>query len=301
MLATGGPQISKKVASRPGAGETTPDPAACLAQAYPSATDPLPAYQRGDYVCFELDVDFSTSTQTRNAVIVDFVPPGTTYKGYAVAPSSTTTVTAMAGTESTDPTGQDLKPAAWKLGAPTGGAPWFVAKGAKATLYVLVEITDSLHPLGVDLTGNLMKYRQESTSGEVQALRAQADFVIGADPSVTLTKAVATVNGVAAPAPTDNVKVKQGDTVGYTVTLKNTGTRELRNEIDVKNLDVWDALPAGYTCSQWAFQATGTVTGTCRNPGDSGYPAVSTEVDGRSLVVWTVPGPLAAQIGRAHV
>lgn len=297
-LATDGPKISKKVAARPATG-TTSTPATCLSQAYVSASDPLPAYQRGDYVCFELTVAFSTSTQTRNAAIVDFVPPGTTYKGFAVDPAQTTVVTALDGTEAKDPAGQNLKPAAWRLGTTTDNTSWFVDKGATATIYVLVEITDSLNPLGIDITGNLMKYRQESTSGSVLALRSQADFEIGADPAVTLTKAVAEVNGVAAPAPPAQVMVKQRDVVQYAVTLTNTGTPELRNDVPVNDLVVWDALPAGYTCAQWTFQSTGPLTGTCLDPADAGYPANTAQPAGRSLITWTVPGPVAAGASQA--
>ena len=170
------------------------------------------------------------------------------------------------------------------------------APDAEAKIYVLVEVVQSINPRQVDITGNLMKFRQESTNGTVVSLRDEVNFAIAADPSVTLDKRITHVNGTAASNP-NAATVKQGDVVSYSVDLRNTGTAALRNDVPVTKLQVWDALPKGYNCGEWAYSSTGSTTGVCVNPGQPGYPAageLAADGTGRSLIKWTVNGPLAA-------
>lgn len=296
-LTTDGPVISKRVAERPATDTLTADSCAGLTfgDALPPAT--VPAYQFGDYVCFELNVNFATQTQTKNASVFDFVPTGTSYiASYVDTAASTTKVTPIQQTA-----GLNAVRPGWGFGEAVGGGnrvgdDWFVSAGAKAKIYVLVEVVQSINPRQVDITGNLMKFRQESTNGTVLSLRDEVNFAIAADPSVTLDKRITHVNGTAATNPSA-ATVKQGDVVSYSVDLRNTGTAALRNDVPVTKLQVWDALPKGYDCGQWAFSSTGSTTGVCVNPGQSGYPAageLSADATGRSLVKWTVNGPLAA-------
>ncbi|MBG6056658.1 putative repeat protein (TIGR01451 family)/fimbrial isopeptide formation D2 family protein [Cryobacterium sp. MP_M5] len=286
-LGSDGPEISKKVLERPTPGAT---PVACEAAPGNYVDAPqTPAYQVGDKVCFELTVTFSTSTKTRNAQITDFVPVGTRYDSFVLAPGSTVAVTPVAGTQSATPLVADPLPAAWNLGSSEGGADLFVPKGAKLTLYVSAVIVSRSDSAGVDITANLMKYRQETTDGGVLALRDQVDYLVAPTPAVLLAKSIATVNGTAPAAPNDNVVVKEGDVVSYSVDVSGAPS----NLFDVEDVVVWDALPAGYDCATWTVTGI-TAGGVCRNPGDGGYPANSAAPAGRSVILWTIAGPLSA-------
>ncbi len=285
-LSSNGPSISKKVLLRQ---TPTGTPVACETAPSDQYVDTVvPEYQVGDKVCFELTVEFSDSSKTRNAQITDFVPVGTRYDSYVVAPGSTVTVTPVPGTRAETPTVTDPLPAAWDLGTAEGGADLFVAQGATLTLFVSAIIDP--HPVStvVDITANLMKYRQETTAGGVLALRDQVDYLVAPTPAVVLAKSVATVNGVAPAAPNDNVAVKEGDVVTFNVDVSGAPA----NYFDVKNIVVWDALPAGYNCTTWTITAI-TGSGVCHDPG-AGYPTNSASPSGRSVIVWTIAGPLGA-------
>ena len=293
-LGSDGPEISKKVLQRPTPGATPVDCAAADPTQYvdeESIPPVMPAYQVGDRVCFELTVTFSTSTKTRNAQITDFVPVGTRYDAYALAPGGTVAVTPVAGTQSATPLVADPLPAAWDLGVTEGGTDRFVPKGSTLTLYVSAIIDSRTDGAAVDITANLMKYRQETTSGGVLALRDQVDYRVAPTPAVVLAKRIAQVNGAAPAAPNDNVVVKEGDVVTYSVDVSGAPA----NFFDVENVTVWDALPAGYDCATWTVTAI-TAGGVCRNPGDAGYPANSATPTGRSVIEWTIAGPLGAAV-----
>ena len=46
----------------------------------PDFDDNRLAFRKGDRVCFQITAKFSTTTQTRNAVVTDFLPVGTSYE-----------------------------------------------------------------------------------------------------------------------------------------------------------------------------------------------------------------------------
>lgn len=288
-LTSSGPTISKKVLPRP---TPTASPVNCAAGAGSYTDTDIPTYQLGDTVCFELTVTFSDSTKTRNAEITDFVPVGTTYAGYQVA-AGTVTVTPVPGTEAESPAVANALPAAWALGDTEGGSDRFVPQGSQLTLYVSATVTGQAATAAVDITANLMKYRQNSTDGTVQALRDQVDYGVSPAPIVTLAKSVALVNAVAPAAPNDSVLVREGDVVTFAIDIGNQLFAAAdNNNVDVADVSVWDALPANFTCSGWTAAAISD-SGVCADPGDPGYPA-SLGSDPRSVIVWTVPGPIAA-------
>ncbi|TFB99565.1 DUF11 domain-containing protein [Cryobacterium adonitolivorans] len=286
-LDSSGPVINKKVLPRP-TGGTAVD---CEASAGNYTDSDTPTYQLGDTVCFELTVAFSTSSKTRNAQITDFVPVGTTFAGFD--DDGGVTVTPVAGTQAATPTDANAFPAAWALGDVGSGGDRFVPQGAVLTLYVSATVTGQSTGTEVDITANLMKYRQNSTDGTVLALRDQVDFGIAPAPVLTLDKAVALVNGVAPAAPNDSVLVREGNLVTFSVDIANKPFAATNNNnVPVADIAVWDALPADYTCTGWTVASISN-SGTCVNPGDPGYPATLGS-DPRSVIVWTVPGPLAA-------
>jgi len=293
-LQSGPPSISKKVLPRP-----TPSPGTAVdcAAATGYTNSAKPTYLLGDKVCFQLTVTFSTTTPTRNARVTDFVPTGTTYNGFQLSAGNAVTVTAIGGTQSST-TNPGTLPAAWDLGDTQGGTDHFVAKGAVLTLYVSAIVTSLSSTSVVDITANLMKYREVSTNNAVLALRDQADYGIAPAPVVSLGKAVTAVNGVTLGSPSKNAQVKEGDVVTFRLDLANAWTVAAGNAVDVNNLTVWDALPAGYNCAGWNIQVLG---GLCQNPGDAGYPANSATPSGRSVIVWTLTDAVAAGVHHAPV
>ncbi|MEB0000352.1 hypothetical protein QN367_14790 [Cryobacterium sp. RTS3] len=289
-LASSAPTISKKVLTRPATGGTAVD---CAAAANaPNYTDTqVPTYHLGDTVCFQLTVAFSTSTRTRNARITDFTPVGSVFAGFAPATGSTVAVTPATGTQASSPAG--TLPAAWNLGTAdsTGSTDLYVAKGATLTLFVSALVTGTSATAAVDITANLMKYRQESTTGTVLALRDQVDYAIAPAPTLSLAKIVTKVGSATPAAPNTSVKVKEGDVVTFAIDAKNTGTAAAGTNVPVGAVQVGDALPAGYDCTSWAVAAI-TPAGSCLNPADAGYPATNAAPTGRSVIVWTLGGPL---------
>ncbi|GAA3890099.1 hypothetical protein GCM10022381_35020 [Leifsonia kafniensis] len=305
-LGTDAPEIDKKILKRPAPGATAVDCSAADSADFVDSLAPETerTYHRGDTICFKLEVAFSTSTQTRNAVVTDFAPVGTTFLDYAVAQSSgvgAAQVTAVPGTEAAVPAG-DL-PASWLIGTQVG-ASTFVDKGKTLTLFVRAVVTDPSPNAGsVDITANLMKYRQESTSGTVLSLRDSVDFAVGAPPVVTLTKSVGAItdaNGSTTPAaPANNVLVREFDRVTFVLDVTNAGSVATGNNVGVRNLRVWDALPIDYSCDSWSIDDIEISDGgKCLNPEDTGYPANSATPADRSVIVWTLPGVI--EPGTAH-
>jgi uncharacterized repeat protein (TIGR01451 family) len=223
---------------------------------YVENTAPTPVFVLGDIVCFRLSVNFSNSSETRNAQVSDFVPVGTTYDSYVV------------GTEGSVPASQVTKTSAavptWAIGATAGsGSDLFTEKGATLVLYVAAKVTGNLPATRVDITANLMKYRQESTNNTVLALRDSANFGVAPAAQVALTKGVTRINGVAVPgAPSTAVTGKEGDQVDFSLTASNIGTAANGTNVPVDNLVTWDALPAGITCANVSLitPASGTCT-----------------------------------------
>ena len=293
-LQSGPRSISKKVLPRPA---PSPGTAVDCAAATGYTNSAKPTYLLGDKVCFQLTVTFSTTTPTRNARVTDLVPVGTTYDGYQVSADNTVTVTAIGGTQSSTINPGTL-PAAWDLGDTQGGTDHFVAKGAVLTLYVSAIVTSLSSTSVADITANLMKYREVSTNNTVLALRDQADYGVAPAPVVSLGKAVTAVNGVTLGSPSKNAQVKEGDVVTFSLDLANAGTIAAGNAVNVNNLTVWDALPAGYNCAGWNVQVLG---GSCQNPGDASYPANSATPSGRSVIVWTLTDTVAAGTRHAPV
>lgn len=295
------PKISKKVLSRPIPVDGTPVDCATAIGYIDHTTDPAPlppSYQVGDKICFELTVTFSESTLTRNAQITDFVPVGTSFDGFEVAGDSDVPadqVTPVAGTEAATPRGD--KPASWNLGDKEGDN-YYVGKGATLTMYVSAIAVSAAVSTDVDITANLMKYRQESTNGTVVALRDQADYgVYVVDPQ--LSKGVLSVARSGSPTktyspPAADAPVIEGDDVTYQIDVSEFGSFEM------ENIQVWDALPDGLSCV--SAQVTDiSDSGICYDPTDTGYPSDSvavggglfiddtTTLDGRSVIIWTIP------------
>jgi large repetitive protein len=272
------PSIAKKVLPRP-ADVGAVD---CAAYAGQYSDTVVPKYRLGDSVCFELSVAFSDSTVTRNAVIQDFVPVGSTFVDYAVAASSTVPASQV----QVSTAGGNADSPIFTLGAASGVAGdsgLYVAKGADLVLYVRALVVSAPVDAAVDITANLMKYRQESSDGTVLSLRDQAEYAIAPAAEMAIDKAITGGD------PSTRV-VRGGDQVDFSITVRNSGTAFDGNDFPVQDAVVWDALPAGFACST-VTNITGA--GVCTDPGASGHP-VFVGSTSRSAIVWTVAGPLAA-------
>jgi uncharacterized repeat protein (TIGR01451 family)/fimbrial isopeptide formation D2 family protein len=284
------PTIQKLILPRPAGTGTAVDCSSATGyidnHTYP-LTGTLPVYQLGDKICFELIVNYSTSSLTRNSQVQDFVPTGTTYQGYSIASTSTVPSSQVSTPDLTDPDSPVFSIGATQPGDTSGDL--YVAKSAVLTMFVSAVVTSTSPNPTVDVTGNLMKYRQVSTANSVLALRYAANYGVAPAPTVSLNKTATLKNGAAVTGDSDNVLVKEGDTLTTAITVTNTGTSAIGNDFTVDDVTIWDALPAGITCSNFDSASDG---GVCTNPGDPGHPVLSDT--GVSTIVWTLPASVLA-------
>ena len=281
------PTISKRLLPR----TAVSTPADCEAKAgsYVDASDPknLPVgsgFRLGDLMCFELRVNFSTSSDTRNSAISDFVPVGTSYVGYSLGTTADGNTVPSAQVSAADP-----QTPTWKLGKPgSSGTDLFVTKGSTLVMYVMAQVTDLPTSSAVDITANLMKYSQQNTQNTVLALRAQANYVTAPAPTISLAKGVTAVNGTAVSgSPAPSATVREGDAVDFSVSATNSGTSLLGNNFDEDTIVVWDALPAPITCAAVTLVSA---SGTCTD----NYPGFTGANAGLSAITWIVAGPIVA-------
>ena len=180
-------------------------------QAVPDFDQNRLAFRKGGRVCFQITARFAANTQTRNAVITDFIPDGTRYEpnsfrlvgptdaGAPGGPQGANTVgagqvdfneaEAAAGTQ--DPT--------WRLGtAITPGGPLTLPNGAVFQARFSVIVDRAADGAQVDIVGNLVKMRTENSAGQAQSFRDEEPFGIIPPPPLPTVKGVAAVNGVGA-------------------------------------------------------------------------------------------------------
>ncbi|HEY2056219.1 MAG TPA: hypothetical protein VGH14_20000 [Solirubrobacterales bacterium] len=223
----------------------------------------VPVFHPGDKVCWKLRITFPGTLDTNAQTIADFLPPGSKYIAGTDEPHGGNNVTASLN-ESAAANGV-LAWTAENATVPAGGQ---IFERVLAT-----EVAPVGNIVNGDLKGNLLKFSSANTPGESEALRAEANYEIEI-PVIGLAKGVekvvrggSTVNGPNGEN-VDHVQVQEGDEVTYRVDLHNTGGQE------ALNLEVWDILPAEYSCSEvTAISEAGQCLTT--GPGDH--------------IVWTVP------------
>ena len=284
-LTTSVESLSKTIATR-----TTPmDCASGTYQHDPDQADVT--FVKGDRVCFELQLPFSTSMDTRDAVLTDLLPTNLTYESWTLAPGNTV------------PSGQvqfaqDAGSLTWTLGSLTGGHR-FVAAGEVLVIQLAATVNAAAQGTAVDKTGNLLKLRSTDTDGSVRSLRDEVNFQVAPAP-IAISKGVASVNGQPAtdnPADTDHVQVAETDAVVFRVDVRNTsGTAATGPAVTESALDVWDVLPTGISCGDVSGTSDG---GTCTNPGDAGQPAFSGNST-HSAVRWNAPAGVSIPGGGSY-
>jgi uncharacterized repeat protein (TIGR01451 family)/fimbrial isopeptide formation D2 family protein len=278
--------ISKKILPRTNVTSATD----CKANygSYVDASAPTVNFVKGDRVCFQLTVNFSDSTDTRNAAIKDFFPAGTTYEGYSVG--DTTQGSTVPASEVSAPTGTASSVPVWKIGHAVDGdtTNLFVTKGQNLVIFVSgIVNAPSTQSAAVDITANLMKYSQQNTTGSVFAIRDKIGYGILPAPTASLTKTVTAINGAANIGSATAPSIREGNTVDFSIVPKNTGTAALGNNQAEKNLVIWDALPINLNCATISNISAG---GICTD----NYSGLTGSYSGKSAIVWNVAGPIAA-------
>ena len=280
---TSGPVISKKILPRTAVSGVSDCAADSNAGSYVSTeTTSGPAFRLGDRVCFQLTVQFSADTLTRNARITDFLPSDAVYEN---------SVLGDAGTGNTLPASQYSAPttrtsrAAFSLGSTRKGLTGlYVDQGVTAVIYVSALVTSPASAATTpDIQGNLMKYSETNTAGQALSLRDRANFQVVPAPQLALAKTIVSDSTDSVAGPVTTATAREGSVLGYRLDVSNLGTAAQGNDVQTDDVTVWDALPAGVTC---AAVTTISNLGSCSDTAPVGIvPSQSSA----SVIVWTIP------------
>ena len=266
------------------------------ATAAPPLTADQISFRKGSIVCFLLRVEFPSQSQTRNPVVTDFLPAGTSYVPNSAVVTANSTLTGGDVAFSQDSAGNPV----WRVGQTNAGNR-FAPKSAVFEVVLAVSIDDAAAGAAPDIVGNLMKFRSENSAGQAISLRDQLDFAIAPLPPVALVKGISRITPKvqppapsninvppAAPTNVDGRTVRDGDVVQFRIDVSNTSnTLGPDYASSVRGLDIWDKLPAGVPCASVANPAPTSGPGvvfSCLDPTDPGYPTAGGS--GRSLLRW---------------
>ena len=261
-------------------------PMTCAAASYGPSATPVPAnltFAKGDRVCFQITATFSSTAQTRNPVIADFLPDNMTYEpaSFAVGPQDTVPSDQVLFDEATAVSDGTLT---WILGAQQANGVYLLKNAVFQAQFSAIVTASAAGP-APDKSGNIVKMRVENTAGVARSLRAGVNFAIAPAPA-SVVKGVAAVNGVTNPGGGDNVQVKEGDVVTFHVDLPNASDPATNPPATtMSDQQVWDVLPLGITCAAVSAMSN---AGTCYNPGAAGQPTYAQRAT-QSAVVWTQP------------
>jgi large repetitive protein len=262
----------------------------CSAASYGTGN---PVFVKGDRVCFQISVPFSTTNQTRNAVLTDFLPANTSYQPGSVSyPAGNTVDPAQVNFDAAGAASGTLS---WQLGATTADGSTEVPVGKVFVVRFSALITEAAAGPPPDKPGNIVKLRTTNSAGVAQSLRDRVDFSIAAAPPVGLTKGVAGINGSTPvnPANTDHVQVAEGDAVSFRIDASNGGSAANANDVPITGLLLWDVLPSGISCAVVSAVSDG---GSCTDPGDPGQPNFTGNAS-KSAITWSYGSALAAGAG----
>ena len=232
--AAAGPTITVSVSQNVPAGDTLN----CATATYltTGSSGYPPTYQKGDLICFQINVNYPPGTDFKNPTVNDFIPSNTTYQ----AGSATVTGTASGVTLSAS-SGE----LTWTMGSPLASPDGNLYEAPGTEFEVQFSVIASADPTEgntFDLTQDLAKLVTSNTLGTTFTARGLVTYQLAA-PIVTLTKAVTTINGSAASESSGDT-VRGTDNVGYTMTVKDTGI------VDAYDVEVWDVLPGQENCSE---------------------------------------------------
>ncbi len=226
-----GPTITAYVSQNVAAGQ----PLDCSTATYLTAASSgyPPTYQKGDDICFKVDVSYPPGTDFKNPKVTDFIPPNTSFVS-----ESTTTASNASNVGFTQASGA----LQWTMGNELSDGNLYEAPGTLFEVeFSVIATADPTVGNTFNLTQDLAKLVTSNTQGTTFTVRDLVTYQLAA-PIVTLTKAVTTINGAGAPESSGDT-VRGEDNVGYTVTVKDTGI------VDAYDVEVWDVLPAQVHCS----------------------------------------------------
>jgi fimbrial isopeptide formation D2 family protein/uncharacterized repeat protein (TIGR01451 family) len=231
-----GPTITVDVSQNVAAGT----PLDCGTATYLSSSSPgyPPIYQKGDLICFKIDVDYPPGTDFKNPTVTDFIPPNSAYQSGSATVTGASTASNVSFSQ---PVAGELE---WAMGSQLATPDGNLYESPGTLFEVEFSVIATADPtLGnaYDLTQDLAKLVTANTGGTTFAGRDLVTYELAA-PIVTLTKAVTTIDGNPAPQRSGDT-VRGGDTVGYTLTVRDTGI------VDAHDVEVWDVLPVQDACS----------------------------------------------------
>ncbi|MFA4928398.1 MAG: hypothetical protein WC558_07770 [Patulibacter sp.] len=281
---SGGISIDKTVLNPAG----VPTPVSCSAAqtANPNAyvdAPAVPTYGVGDRICWRLRVDFSSTVDTGEPEIRDFLPAGLVYETGSAQPTSRNTIGGLTVDDSAAVSDRVLAWALTDVDTANQVFEWTFATTATAGA-VPVNAEQSV-------TGNLMKLAYRNTGGETFSLRDRVEAEI-VKPVVGLVKDVTAVSpvGTATISGGNATNVGVGATVNYRVRLSNRGDSPAVRTV------VWDNLPAGVTCADVVALSISN-GGTCAqiplttNSRITWSPGVTVPVDGTTDLTYQVVVP----------
>lgn len=269
---TGGVELAKGMLPRPATGGTCPtDTSGYRTDA--QLTDADRRFRLGDVVCFALAVAFPTTSETRNATVVDFLPSGLEYVAGSAQPGDDSSNAPYTLQESSTAVG-------FLLGEPAGGNPRYVQPGAAFEAVLQARVTEpSLLPTGETRT-NQMKLVGETSDGTSVTYRRSVDLTVTGAPQITTVKGVASVDAPASGpngvnSDVDGSLVQGGSVATFRIDLTNAGTGPTAYEAG--GFEVWDVLPVGIACSRVSNVRTNPVAApapgvACTDPGAPGQP-----------------------------
>ena len=186
-----GPTITAYVSQNVAAGQ----PLDCATATYLTAASAgyPPTYQKGDDICFKVDVSYPPGNDFKNPMVTDFIPPNTT-----LVAAATTGASDASNVTFTQPAAGELQ---WTMGSelPTPDGNLYEAPGSLfETEFSVVATADPTVGNTFNLTQDLAKLVTSNTVGTTFTVRDLVTYQLAA-PIVTLTKAVTTINGAGAP------------------------------------------------------------------------------------------------------
>ena len=255
----------------------------------PTAGDPEYQFRKGDRICFKLRVNFAPTVYTRDPVVTDFLPVGTSY-----VPGSMVLTIANREPSAFDEGKALAGELTWTVGTTRNGVRYANPGGVfEAVFSVLVD--DPAPPGTVDILGNAMKLRTVDAQGRAQSLRDLLDFEIVPAVPLRVLKGVEQVdtptngpNGVNSNV--DGIEVREVSRATFRIDITNVGVAGTATGYGAGAFDVWDVLPEGITCSQIS-NATGPIYGsqptiTCYDTNNPNRPDYA-DRDTRALQRWT--------------
>ncbi len=252
------PTISKEIKTRaappdfPGGMKCDPDP--LVKPEYVSDPKPLPAFRKGDVICFKLRVKFPTTIDTKNAVVTDFPPVGTKFV-VNDEPATGNNKFALTPGVNNVAVSADLTETKFVLTLGDGG---FVPKGGVFEATFAVQVLAPGTGTKPEITGNLMKMRTENTAGVAQSYRDQAEYDLLPPPNLFIDKGVIKTdkpNQSYPPVPPvngrlqDNKPIEQGGTATFQIDVSNR-PQTPGSDYSVRGVQVWDRLPSQLDCSR---------------------------------------------------